>query len=38
MFMIFDLIITMFELLISEISDCKCYFLRKESFVSSVGC
>lgn len=36
--MIFDLIISMFELLISEISDCKCCFLRKENFVSSVEC
>lgn len=36
--MIFDLIISMFELLISEVSDCRCCFLRKEIFVSSVGC
>lgn len=38
MFMIFELIISIFELLFIEVSDCKCCFLRKESFVSSVGC
>lgn len=37
MYMIFDLLITVFELFISETSDCKCYFLRKESLVSFKG-
>lgn len=38
MYMIFDLLISMLELFISETSDCKCNFLRQENLASFIGC